>query len=338
MFIDEIQVMQERGEQLRKLRSDATDEEFANLQRQLVLLDAKCPRYDVHNVYSALNPKLIESDTPVAAKRNADLLERRNDLLNLACKAPMGAPWFAFSLEHRYNQQHVAYLVRAVDEHGEFVTDLKLWHRRFVATSIFDSMDGAGQVEYNPNSFEILLDDDDEFASFQYDGGLSGVNLDATKQGAELVRTCIQLLNWDREDVPTLTLVNPKQQKNAGKKGGKPRTKKSDPTIIKFEPFLKSTKAGTHRSSTGAHESPGLHLVKGHYMNVTYAHPLFGKKPVLGKTYGRIWVKPHLRGNPEHGKLRAPRGVIRVGNVGNPAASQPVIPFPAPPQDGGTAA
>jgi hypothetical protein len=134
-------------------------------------------------------------------------------------------------------------------------------------------------------------------------------------------------------------LVNPKQQKQkSGNKGSKARTKKSDPTIIKFEPFLKSTKAGTHRSSTGAHESPGLHLVKGHYINVTYAHPLFGSKPVLGKTYGRIWKKPHLRGNPEHGKLRAPRGVIRVGNVGNAAASQPVIPFPAAPQDGGTAA
>ena len=332
--------MQERGEQLRKLRGDATDDEFANLQRQLALLDAKCPRYDVHNVFVALNPMLIASDSPVAVKRNSELLERRSDLVNLAGKAPLGAPWFAFSLEHRYNQQQrVAYLVRAVDEHGEPVTDLKFWHRRFVATTIFDSMNGSGQVEYNPNAFEILLDDDDEFASFQYDGRLLGANLDATKQGAELVRTCIQLLNWDRDDVPTQTLVNPKQQKQkSGNKSSKARMKKSDPTIIKFEPFLKSTKAGTHRSSTGAHESPGLHLVKGHYMNVTYAHPLFGKKPVLGKTYGRIWVKPHLRGNPEHGKLRAPRGVIRVGNVGNPAASQPVIPFPAPPQDGGTAA
>jgi len=55
MFIDEIQAMQERGEQLRKLRNDATDEEFANLQRQLTLLDAKCPRYDVYNVFWALN-------------------------------------------------------------------------------------------------------------------------------------------------------------------------------------------------------------------------------------------------------------------------------------------
>jgi hypothetical protein len=339
MFIDEIQVMQERGEQLRKLRSDATDEEFANLQRQLSLLDTKCPRYDVHNVYSALNPMLVASDAPVAAKRNAELLERRNDLVNLAGKAPMGPPWFAFSLEHRYQQQRVAYLVRAVDEQGEPVSDLKLWHRRYVVTSIFDSLGATAQVEYNPNAFELLLTDDDEFASFQYDSRLSDANLDATKQGAELVRTCIQLLNWDREDVPTQTLVNPKQQKIGGKKGGKPRRNKSDPTIIKFEPFLKSARAGTHRgSSTGEHESPGEHLVKGHYINVTYAHPLFGHKPVLGKTYGRIWIKPHKRGNPERGKLRAPRGVIRIGNIGNPAASQPVIPFPAAPQDGGTAA
>jgi hypothetical protein len=338
MFIDEIQAMQERGEQLRKLSAEATDVEFSNLHRQLALLDAKCPRYDVHNVFSTLNPKLIESDSPLATKRNAEMVERRNDLVNLAGKAPMGPPWFAFSLEHHYSEwQHVAHLVRAVDENGEPVTDLKFWHRRFVATTIFDSLNGSGQVEYNPNAFEILLDEDDQFASFQYDSRLSGVNLDATKQGAELVRTCIQLLNWDREDVPTQTVVNHKQQKNAGKKGGKPRTKKSDPTIIKFEPFLKSMRAGTHRSSsTGEHESPGEHLVKGHYINVTYAHPLFGHKPVLGKTYGRIWIKPHKRGNPERGKLRAPRGVIRVGNVGNPAASQPVIPFPAAPQQGST--
>jgi len=333
MFIDEIQVMQERGERLRKLRAEATDEEFANLQRQLALLDAKCPRYDVHNVFAALNPPLIASENPVAAKRNADLLERRNSLVTLASKAPMGAPWFAFSLEHRYSEwQRVAYLVLAVDESGEPVTDLQFWHRRFVATSIFDSLNGSGQVEYNPNAFEILLDDDDEFASFQLDGRLSDGNLDAAKQAAELVRTCIQLLNWDRVDVPTQTLANPKQQKNGGKKDGKPRTKKSDPTIIKFEPFLKSVRACAHRRSGETHSSPGEHLVKGHYMNVTYAHPLFGHKPVLGKTYGRIWVKPHQRGNPERGKLRAPRGIIRVGNVADPAASQPMIPFSAPPQ------
>ena len=339
MFIDEIQAMQEQGEQLRKLRADATEEEFANLQRQLVLLDAKCPRYDVHNVFSVLNPTLIASDSPVAAKRNAELLERRNDLVNLAGKAPMGPPWFAFSLEHRYSEwQRIAYLVRAVDEHGEPVTDLKFWHRRYVTTTIFDSLNGSGQVEYNPNAFELVLDEDDEFASFQFDSKLSGANLDAAKQGAELVRTCVQLLNWDRDDVPTQTLVNPKQQKQQGaKKGSKTRPKNSDPTIIKFEPFLKSMRSGTHRSRGGEHESPGEHLVKGHYINVTYAHPLFGHKPVLGKTYGRIWIKPHKRGNPERGKLRAPRGVIRVGNVTNPAASQPVIPFPAAPQQEGTA-
>jgi hypothetical protein len=117
MFIDEIQAMQEQGDQLRKLSAEATDEEFANLQRQLALLDAKCPRYDVHNVFAALNPMLIASENPVAAKRNAELLERRNSLVNLASKAPMGAPWFAFSIEYHYSEwQRSAYLVRAVDD------------------------------------------------------------------------------------------------------------------------------------------------------------------------------------------------------------------------------
>jgi hypothetical protein len=78
MFIDEIQAMQERGEELRKLHSEATDEEFANLQRQLALLDAKCPRYDVHNVFSALNPKLVAGENSVAAKRNPQVHESRN--------------------------------------------------------------------------------------------------------------------------------------------------------------------------------------------------------------------------------------------------------------------
>jgi len=331
MFIDQIQAMQERGEQLRKLRDEANDEELWNLQRQLTLLDAKCPRYDVHNVFVALNPTLIVSDSPVAAKRNAELLERRNALLDLAGKAPMGPPWFSFTLEHRLNErQRIAYFVRAVDERGEAVADLKFWHRRFIVTAMFNSLVVSGRIEYNPNTFEILLNDNDEFASFQFDEWLSGENLETAKQGAELVRTCIQLLNWDRDDVPTQTLVNPKQNKQKkGNKGANPRPKKSDPTIIKFEPFLNSTRAGTHRgSSLGNHESPGEHLVKGHYINVQYAHPLFGHKPVLGKTYGRIWIKPHRRGNPERGTLKAPRGVIRVGNVGNPLGSQPLIPFP----------
>ncbi|MGA7634781.1 MAG: hypothetical protein WCB11_28785 [Terriglobales bacterium] len=68
---------------------------------------------------------------------------------------------------------------------------------------------------------------------------------------------------------------------------------KSDPIVIKFEPFLKSMRAGTHRGAgTGTHASAGQHLVKGHYANFTFAHPTFGHKPVLGRTYGRIWMRP----------------------------------------------
>lgn len=330
MFIDEIQAMQQRGEQLLKLSDNATDAEWAALQRQLQLLDGKCPRYDVFNVFSTLNPNVINGDNPVAAKRNAEMCERRGDLINIAAKAPMGPPWFAFSLEHRLNErQRIAYLVRAVDENGESITDLDLWDRRFVVTAMFDSVRVSGRVEYNPNVFEILLNDDDEFASYQFDTTLPDTNL----VGAEIVRTCIQLLNWDRDDVPVQVLVNRKQQKNkngTAKNGGDGGRMKSDPTTIKFEPFLKAVRTGTHRSSErGTHESPGEHLVKGHYINVQHAHPLFGHKPVLGKTYGRIFIRPHKRGNPEHGKLKAPRRVIKIGNVTDPNGSQSVIPFPA---------
>jgi len=242
----------------------------------------------------------------------------------------MGPPWFAFSLEHRLNErQRIAYLVRAVDEYGDSITDLDLWDRRFIVTAMFDSVRVSGRVEYNPNVCEILLNDDDEFASFRLDSTLLDANLDAAKQGAEVVRTCLQLLNWDREDVPTQTQVNAKQGKKKGR-GDQNGKRKSDPTIIKFEPFLKAVRAGTHRSSgSETHESPGEHLVKGHYINVKYEHPLFGHKPVLGKTYGRIWIRPHKRGNPERGKLVAPRGVIEIGNVSDPNGSQRVIPFSA---------
>lgn len=99
---------------------------------------------------------------------------------------------------------------------------------------------------------------------------------------------------------------------------GKPEegtTNKSDPTIIKFEPFLKIVRAGAHRGSNDGHASPGQHLVKGHYQNFKYEAPRFGHKPVLGRTYGRLWVKPHTRGNPAHGIANAPRHVIEIGDL-----------------------
>lgn len=326
MFIDEAQTMQERREPLQKLiewSGDTLDAEYEDLKQQLTLLDDICPRYDVHNVYAALCPSLIKSDTSAAAKHNAEMVEKRDDLVKIANKAPLGPPWFTFALEHRRNErQRHGYLVRWDKE-----------NRKYICTSMFDSVRVDGMIEFLPNAFEILLGDDDMFVGCEFNRELEGTNLDCTKQGAEVVRTCIELLNWDRDDVPTQTLTNPKARKN-GERNTPPR-KKSNPTIIKFEPFLKAMRSGSHRGSiNGPYVPLGEHLVRGHYANFTYAHPMFGHKPVLGKTYGRIWIKPHKRGNPEHGKLMTPRGVIKIGNVTDPCASQPVIPFQGTGGDG----
>ena len=129
----------------------------------------------------------------------------------------------------------------------------------------------------------------------------------------EVVRTCIELLNWDREDVPTQALINPKIQKDRANK--RDTSKKTDPTIIKFEPFLKVVRSGAHRSSGDGHASPGQHPVKGHYANYRYEAPMFGHKPVLGRTYGRIWIKPCKRGNPTYGVSSAPKRVIEIGSL-----------------------
>jgi hypothetical protein len=325
MFIDDIQAMQERREPLKKLTSPdgvappPDDREYEDLRAQLKLLDKTCPRYDVHNIFSVLFPKSIEADTPAAARRNAEASEKRRDLVKIAGKAPCGPPWFTFCVEHRHGQQQRnGYLIRWDQE-----------NRKYICTSMFDSVRVQGMIEFNPNAFEILLGDDDMFGGYDFNKELDGVNLYSAKQGAEVVRTTIELLNWDRDDVPTQTLVNPKTTKRAVSGGNQGKKAKRDPTIIKFEPFLRAMRAGTHRggTSTGNHAPASQHLVIGHYINVTYAHPLFGHKPVLGRTYGRLWIRPHKRGNPQFGAAKAPRGVVVIGDVTDPAASQSVIPF-----------
>jgi hypothetical protein len=181
---------------------------------------------------------------------------------------------------------------------------------------MFDSVRVEGMIEFLPNAFEILIDDDDLFSGYAFSRELEGANLESAERGAEVVRTCIELLNWDREDVPTQTLINHKGHRDIRTKNG--GSMKSDPTVIKFEPFLKLVRSGAHRGSADGHASPGLHLVRGHYSNFRYEAPLFGHKPVLGRTYGRIWMKPCKKGNPTNGIAGAPRRVIKIGNLKDP--------------------
>jgi hypothetical protein len=306
MFIDEAQKMQERKEPLKKL-TDASgsedDAQYDDLKQQLALLDDQCPRYDVYNVYAALFPTMIESDSPVAVKRNVEAVEKRNALVKIAGSAPSGPPWYSFCLEHRHSeQQRNGYLVRWDKE-----------NRKYICTSMFDSVRVEGMIEFLPNAFEILIDNDDLFNGYAFSRDVQGANLKSAERGAEVVRTCIELLNWDREDVPTQTLINHKEHKDIKTKNG--YSMKSDPTIIKFEPFLKLIRSGAYRGGAGGHASPGLHLVRGHYANYRYEAPMFGHKPVLGRTYGRIWMKPCKKGNPTNGIAGAPRRVIKIGNL-----------------------
>lgn len=299
MFIDEVQAMQEHREPLKVLSGDTTDAEHEDMRRQLELLDGLCPRYDVHNVYRVLFAPQVVGYNPVALKRNTEADETRQTLLQIAGKAPLGPPWYRFCLEHRGNeQQRIAYLLRWNKE-----------QRNYVCTVMFDSVQVQGMVEFLPNAFSVSLDDDDMYGGIEFDARLRDDSLECAERAAQLVRTCIELLNWDREDVPTQTLFNPRAQKSTGKKS---EVKKSDQTIIKFEPFLKQIRAGVHRGSAEPHAASGQHLVRGHYQNFKYDNPRFGHKPVLGKTYGRLWVKPFVRGNREHGKPHAPRVLIKL--------------------------
>lgn len=152
MFIDEAQAMQERKKPLKKLTDTSSpeiDAQHADLKQQLTLLDDSCPRYDVYNVFAVLFPKLIESDSPVAVKRNAEAIEKRTALANIASRAPLGPPWYTFCLEHRSNeQQRSGYLVRWDKE-----------NRKYICTAMFDSVRVDGMIEFIPNTFELLLGD-----------------------------------------------------------------------------------------------------------------------------------------------------------------------------------
>lgn len=302
MLIDLAEENQRHNEPIMALTSGATSTEQAELVEQLRLLDETCPRYDVYNVYAVLFPRLINSDYPPAQKRSAALFEKRDALLKITCKAPLGRPWDNFYLECRLNEK----------QRGGFLVRWNAEKRSFKCTILFDSVRTKGMIEIIPDAFEILLSDDDMFSRYVFAQYPAIGN--RSQMAAQLVRTSIELLNWDREDVPTATCIQNKKGSHPNKRK-QPSLKKSNPTIIKFEPFLKESISGAHRASDGGHASPGLHLVRGHYKNFKFESPRFGQRPVLGTTYGRLWTKPHQSGKSEGGVARTPRAVIKIGEM-----------------------
>jgi len=344
MFYDD--AIEVRNKPIRKLSPDATDAEADEWKRQLDLLEESTPIFDVDNLFETLNPTLIEASNPAADKRNAEMVETRNEFLEHANAAPILRLWDAFWLEHKYSLtgQRLGYIVR-----------YDLENHKYVTTMVFDSLAGNGGIHAIVDAFELLPSPDTwMFASYNFRHSSSHAtpeNDRGMKEAAEVTRSVIEMLNWRREDVPMQTTQQtpPSTSRNQpcfcgsgikwkhchgkGKGGAPPPAKeKSSPTIIKFEPFLQRMKNGNHNGSgNGVERHVGLHRVKGHYMNVI-GNPiagtgLFGHKAVPGKTVGRIIVPPHVRGNPKYGTVRK-KGKLVVGDVKDPNGSQPNIPFP----------
>ena len=334
MFIDDVMNLVSRKTP-HKLTKDASDEEFADFVEQLARLDASTPRFDVHNIHVVLNPSLVKpvQPNPIVEQRNQNLTEKRDDLLALATAAPINHPYDVFWLERRYSDaQRLGYLVT--------YDATKLLYN---VTLVFDSTDNRGEVAAITNCFQILpqTPDDMMFGGFDYRTHGKIMENDEVqktmKDSAVLVRTFIQLKNWSSDEVPTVTLSGGNGSTSGGTKGNggvssakSPTAKKpkSNPSIIRFEPFLKKSRGCSiphaQRKSRGMQAET---IVAGGWRNYTIQAPLFGNKPVLGKTYGRLWHRPFKRGNPNLG-VKAPSGIFVVGNVHNPN----LAPTPAPVQ------
>ena len=173
-----------------------------DIEEQIKLLDETCPRYDVNNIWQILSPDLIDTKYQPAQKRNADLREKRDSLLKIASRAPLGHPWDRFYFEFRLNdRQRAGFLVRWDAQ-----------NRRHKCSVLYESRRIPGIIELISDAFEILLSPDDMFSGYKFgripEGGKSSI-----EKEAELVRTAIGLLNWDREDVPTKTYTDEKHEK-----------------------------------------------------------------------------------------------------------------------------
>ena len=295
MLIDEVRFNMEN---LRFTVSDPDLDEY--VLGQLKLLDDECPIYDIHNVHRILKPDFLAPYHPNSAMRNATLAERRQKLIEIAMKAPLGPPWMRFYCELRRSELREGILVRWDDK-----------NRVFIGTIITECLD-ADKLDIQWDIFRIYLDDDDHVARRE----VTTDSPEATRINIylmELVQICVGLLNWDRDDVPTEVRPDAIKKENTKKTGKGPAQSKTSPTIIKFELFLNQVLSGTHRLCSAAPRSSSLHLVRGHYKNFRYEAPMFGHAPVLGRTYGRIWVKPHQSGCSASGKPKAPNAVIKIG-------------------------
>jgi len=137
-------------------------------------------------------------------------------------------------------------------------------------------------------------------------------NSAAISQGAMVtVSFVLALLNWDREIIPldrvSMEAANRKRAQNG-------KHSLSEPTIIRVD---KLSEVRYLNPSDSTHDSPLYHPVCGHLRCVSPERPLFGVKPVPGKTCGMLRIRPHFRGNPEKGIKETPLYALTTAEHGD---------------------
>jgi hypothetical protein len=330
MLIDEVMhELKQARKPIVKRDMGASDKQLADLQEQMDSLDDLTPRFNVHNIYSKLNPVLLNADTEIAKKKNAEATEYRNHVLAVSGKAPMCPPWWSFWMEFRYpkTQQRVGVLLRYDKTFVKYVGSLAF--DRMLGSNI-----GAGQYDLIPDAFELLCDPTTEmFASYQYNVPLADPYIKQVVPAlAEVARVFVQFKNFYYKDGDTVTplvqqhVAPAPHQKSSGAKGNGHR--KSAETVLLFEPFMRQHKPGSAKGN-GTCESPGLHWRAGHVANYTMQNPLGGaiswqtgkpKKLTPGRNYGRIRFAPAKIGDPSKGTVTR-RQKVELGDMTNPKAT-----------------
>jgi hypothetical protein len=333
MFVDRIICLLEQRKPIRLL-SPSVDEaketaELAELREQMNRLPGAWSNMLVQNFHDTLFPSLPPDDSPLAVKKNAEKIADRDTLIRLSNAAPLGPPFEAFTMEYRHlSGSRYCYLILSDRE-----------NKKYTVTQMFEGKHDP--VEFWCNAFEIHFDPEagDMFTCYAFLPELEargGFALQAAKEGAVTVRTAIQCVNWPREDVPLVTLVGggevpvvvgkPKPERKAKTPG-----EKSNPTLIKFSPFVKAMRAGRRDTESRGERAISQHPVRGTYVNVSFDHPWFGHRPIFGKTYGRIWRRQHLRGNRKYGVKKSQRAILTVGDLTDPSKGEINVVTPTVP-------
>jgi hypothetical protein len=258
-----------------------TDSDLAKERLRLLPSSA---RYDINNIWQALHCKT----------------ERADQLRTLAGKAPAYPRWNEAWLEYNYDGKHRRGILTQWDNEG-MQYDCALF------TEQNPVVEGTSmRVGIFPGSFKLYVDE--EYRVVVPDIN-SRIPEDRKKECAEIIEaitTTMRVLNWSREIAPTTVIDMSRTNQKRRAAGKRPL---SSPTVIRIKPMLDKVRVGRQ---VGKHESPLYHPVAGHLRYVSPLHPLFGAKPIPGKTCGIIPIEPHFRGNRKKGEKKVASYEVRV--------------------------